>query len=318
MISLAFEGDKPVGEYPALVQMMEKYDFYSMQIYEHIPFKPSWPIVFHAANSTKRIKIGPVTVPVFLYDPLTLARNMDVLGELCGSRGILGISRGAYAADMPFQHDRSIKAVVEAVQYIQALGMRQRFIGDIYKMNRPSPISLPRRDFELYVGTSGPKLAAEVCKLKIVKGIVVDSLWNPDYARVMRRVIDSATKGSRRVQLIARPFTFIGENEVQSRARIRSVLNYYLPELAGDSPMLSAAGVSYHKVSRRDYSWSTSTMGQFTAYGTVDDVTEQTVEMLKAGVDHVCYGHPLGEPLSEVIREIGEEILPHLTSFRNG
>jgi len=311
MISLAFEGDKPVTHYPRLVQLMEKYDFYSMQIYEHIPFKPSWPIVFHTVGSTKRIKIGPVTVPVFLYDPLTLARNMQVLTELCGSRAILGISRGAYSANMPVETNRSIEAVLEAVQYLQAVHMNQSFVGSIYKMNIPCPIRSRGKDFELYVGTSGPKLAEKACGLKIVDGIVVDCLWNPDYAKVMRRVIDSATKNERHVQLIARPFTYIGKDQVKNR--IRSVLNYYLPSLSGDSPMLSAAGLSYREILGGAYSWNTSTMSHFAAYGTVDDVIEQTRTMFRAGVDHVCYGHPLGEPLTDVIREIGEAILPHVT-----
>ncbi len=48
----------------------------------------------------------------------------------------------------------------------------------------------------------------------------------------------------------------------------------------------------------------------FVALGNPDDIIEQTDRMLKAGVDHICYGQPLGD-LPEVIRLIGERILPY-------
>lgn len=36
--------------------------------------------------------------------------------------------------------------------------------------------------------------------------------------------------------------------------------------------------------------------------------------MLKAGVDHVCYGHPLSEDPMHAVKEIGEKLITHLES----
>jgi len=121
LFSVAFEGDRPLQEYPKLAKKAEALGFHSFQIYDHLPFKPAWPIAFLASEQTKRILVGPVTVPVFLYHPLILARNLEALSELTHGRAILGISRGAYAEYVGESVDRSIQSVLESVDSVANL-----------------------------------------------------------------------------------------------------------------------------------------------------------------------------------------------------
>src|SRR3990172_6225432 len=155
LFSLAFEGDMEASSYPTLAKRLEKYAFHSMQIYEHLPYRSSWPLVFHAAKSTRRLLIGPVTVPVFLYDPLTLARNLGVLGEITGGRAILGVSRGAYSEYMPRPVERTIKSVLEAVDCVDAILEGRDYRGTIFAFSKERRLGwLRRRGAEIYVGTS--------------------------------------------------------------------------------------------------------------------------------------------------------------------
>ncbi len=308
LFSLAFEGDKRLDLYRKLAERMEGYNFYSMQIYEHIPFKPSWPIVFHIAKYTKKILLGPVTIPVFLYDPLTLARNLAVLDELTHGRAVLGISRGAYGEYLGREIDRSMKAVLNCVGAVDGM-----FRGEV-RNEGARPAWLRGTRAKILVGTSGPLLASRASEASAVDGIVVDNLWNPSYAKLLRGVIDAAsTKRKRRgrVQLIARPFTLISKDKSDAGRKMIPILKAYLPHLVANSPILRHAGLALEDLATLGKSSSDSRIEQLAAMGSVDDIVEQTEKMLKAGVDHVCYGHPLSEDPLRGVTEIGEKVIAH-------
>ena len=48
--------------------------------------------------------------------------------------------------------------------------------------------------------------------------------------------------------------------------------------------------------------------------GTPEGVIPQIEAMIRAGVDHVCFGHPLGPDFNEALALLGKDVLPH---FRN-
>ncbi len=296
LFSLAFEGDKKLDLYRKLAERMEGYNFHSMQIYEHIPFKPAWPIVFHIAKYTKRMQLGPVTIPVFLYDPLTLARNLAVLDELTQGRAMLGISRGAYGEYLGREIDRSMKAVLDCVRAVDGLLRGDRDAGEVFSAEGAKPGWLRGARAKILVGTSGPILAARASEASAVDGIVVDNLWNPSYAQRLRGVIDRAStkrKRRERVQLIARPFTLISKDESDARRKMIPILKASLPHLVANSPMLRYAGLALEDLPTLGKSSLDVRIGKLAALGSADDIVEQTEKMLKAGVDHVCYGHPL-------------------------
>lgn len=301
LFSVAFEGDRPLQDYPKLAKEAESLGFRSFQIYDHLPFKPAWPIAFLTGQQTRRILIGPVTVPVFLYHPLTLARNLGALSEITNGRAILGISRGAYAKYLGESVDRSIRHLLETVDSIAKL------IRSLHVRIKP----------ELYVGTSGPTLAFKASSLTAVKGIVVDNLWNPEYARRLRGILDEAQRKSNRrekVLLIARPFTMLSETKEKAIRNLNPILTSYLPHLVGDSPMLATAGISYHrllKVTKEGDRIPPRVIENLAAAGNPNDILDQVELMLKAGVDHVCFGHPLGPEPAAVMRTLARKVSSH-------
>ncbi len=301
LFSVAFEGDRPLQAYPKLAKKAEELGFHSFQIYEHLPHKPAWPIAFLAGSETKRILVGPVTVPVFLFKPITLARNLKALSELTHGRAILGISRGAYAELLTQPVDRSIHEVLETVNSVENL------IRDIPTGIRP----------ELYVGTSGPKLAYKSSQLSAVKAIVVDNLWNPKYASRFRGILDEAEEKSHRkekVSLIARPFTMLAKNKKEAIRKLNPILKTYLPHLAGDSPMLKAGGLEFHellKACKSKATLPTELINNVAAAGAPDDIIHEIEPMLKSGVDHICFGHPLGSSPTTAMELLAQQVTSH-------
>jgi len=319
--SLAFEGDRSLNEYRRLAVLMRKYGFYSMQIYEHLPFRPAWPIVFHCAHQIGPMRIGPVTVPVFLYRPEMLARYLGLLHELTAGRALLGISRGAYHGLMPRSADRSIAAVKEAVEIISLFlhDGKATYNGKVFSLTGELAMPwLAGRSAEIYIGTSGPKLAEVASGIRAVSGIVVDNLWNPRYVEVLKERIEAGAKrggkSASEVSLVARPFASISGDLDEAKKLVIAALRSYLPHLVGNSPMLGAAGVSpadLKALSQLPSAIADRIVENFSATGTPDDLINQTDRMVRAGVTQVCYGHPLSTDIEEGVRLIGERVKPY-------
>ena len=78
--------------------------------------------------------------------------------------------------------------------------------------------------------------------------------------------------------------------------------------------MLTHAGITFEQIlafSQNAHGVPPELVDNFVALGTPGDVIEQTARMLQAGVDQICFGHPLGQDLPKAIKLIGEGVLPH-------
>ncbi|MEM0450417.1 MAG: LLM class flavin-dependent oxidoreductase [Nitrososphaerota archaeon] len=307
LFSVALECSKRYDELLDLAVRAENCGFHSVQIYEHMINRPAWPLAFLIASRTRRVAVGPVTVPSFAYDPFTLARLVQSLAEFAGERALIGVSRGAFSETMGTGRPK----VRDFVGYLRTLA-------DLLCCRTgPCLDWWTRRTPAILVGTSGPRLISEVCKLPFVKGIVVDGLWNTDYARflvdVIRRSLSEAGREREGFEVIARPFCCICDDRRRALEFLGPVLRKYLWELVGRSPMLSFAGVGPDEL--RYVSWDRpdkrleDLIGNFAFFGPAEDFAEGCREISKAGVDHVCIGLPIGpdprSALTEVSRALG-------------
>jgi hypothetical protein len=73
--------------------------------------------------------------------------------------------------------------------------------------------------------------------------------------------------------------------------------------------MLRHAGLTFDDLATLGDTRSDTRIENLAAMGTVDDLAEETEKMLKAGVDHVCYGHPLAEDPISAATEVGEKLI---------
>mgnify|MGYP001054298920 CR=1 FL=1 len=289
-VSIALEGDKPAGVYQRIAGLMDGAGFYSLQIYEHIPYRPAWMIV--SSLKVQTLKLGPVTVPARLYRPEQLARYLAYLHSRCGG-AVLGISRGAYV------ERAGVGEVVETVEKVV----------ESLKNITWAPSFTP----EIYVGTSGPKLVRAAAGSSHVKAIVVDNLANPRYAATVRSWIDET--GRREMPLIARPFVSISDNPRTAAEHALTELRKYLPDLVGPSPMLEATGLTMESLSTVDDEIGSRLMENFAVCGRAEDLLDRLAKLVEAGVSHISLGHPLGKEPVEAVKLIRERILPYLREF---
>ncbi|MEM4288450.1 MAG: LLM class flavin-dependent oxidoreductase [Candidatus Caldarchaeum sp.] len=294
-VSVAVEGDKPLATYLAIASQIDGRGFYSLQFYEHLPYRPAWGIALAVAHHVKGIKLGPVTVPAKLYSPVVNARLLAYLDSVSPG-ALLGISRGAYMS----VNRASVQEVVDAVR---------QTVEEIRKIEWAG-----ERNPVLYVGTSGPVLTRKASALPEVKGIVVDNLANPVYAREMRRWMEES--GGAGKELVARPFTFISERQ-EEVDRFIEELRRYVIDLVDDSPMLRAAGLEPRDLDEPDDEAKALMLESFAVCGSVEEVLEKCVTLLRSGVSHLCFGHPISSNPVEGVKMIAEKVLPSLAELFN-
>ncbi|MCS7137327.1 MAG: LLM class flavin-dependent oxidoreductase [Candidatus Caldarchaeum sp.] len=282
--SVVLEGDKTLETYVALAKAADQAGFYSIQFYEHLPYRPAWALAFTLAQHVEKARLGPVTVPANLYDPVVNARFLAYL-ESVSPGAVLGISRGAYF------EKASIKQVVDKVKQTFAELKRLTWASSF------SPV--------VYVGTSGPLLTRAVSAIPELRGIVVDNLANPRYAAEMRRLMDDS--GGREKELIARPFTFISTNPVEVDEFFET-LKRYVADLVDGSPMLRAAGLNPEDLAEDDEDVRARILESFAVCGSADEVLEKTAALLRSGVSHICFGHPIASNPVEGVKKLAEVV----------
>jgi len=234
--------------------------------------------------------VGPVTVPATLYKPVVNARFLAFLNSIAPGC-VFGISRGAYVVERA-----TVKQVIETVN---------RVLDELRQIGW-AETQLP----DVYVGTSGPLLTKAAVKVPDVKGIVVDNLASPSYAITMKKWMDEA--GGKKKELVARPFTFISEDHNRVLREFGLQLARYVADLVNGSPMMDAAGLSTTDLINLDEERVERLVKNFAVTGTVDEVLEHAVKLVKCGVDHFCFGHPISPDPIKDVKILANKIAPHL------
>ncbi len=330
LFSIAFEGDEPLGNYSRYATRMEEYSFYSFQSYDHLMYKPAWPVLFTIAGQTKKLQLGPVTTQPFFVHPALTAANLACLDELSGGRALIGLSRGFpfYLDMLSLKPEKPVTALKETIEIIDRLlrGTRESYTGSVFKMSKDTYLRWKpfRTRIPIFIGTWGTRMFQLAGKMDAVKGTVTDTLWNPKFVPVIK---DNLRRGATEVgrdpeSLIigARPLTSVSMSKEMAEKTVKSALVNYLPHL---SPLSEYAGIDEHEIqevraaaargdlSRAERAISEKSVRSFTATGTPDEIIDQTEEMIRAGVRHIIYGYPLGPSREEAIRLIGRDVIPY-------
>ncbi len=106
----------------------------------------------------------------------------------------------------------------------------------------------------------------------------------------------------------------LAETKERAVRNLDPILRSYLPHLLGDSPILAAAGISHQRLLKESRDTGRLPRGvieKLAATGTAKEILEQVELMLKAGVDHVCFGHPLSSEPTVAMRTLAQRVLPH-------
>lgn len=119
-----------------------------------------WPVMTALALWTKRIRFGPMVLPITFYNPIQIARISASLDQLSGGRFRLRLGAGRDAGEheafgIPYpEHDQRISMLGEALEIIRLLwsGNQVSFTGQWYHLEEAQIQPVPQHP---WVGTGG-------------------------------------------------------------------------------------------------------------------------------------------------------------------
>ena len=104
-LGIAFQTDKPFAVYAELAELVDRYDFETISVYEDLFYQPAWPALFQFAMHTRTGLIGPSVVNPYLTHPVRVAAHVAMLDELSKGRAYFGVGRGAFSVGFePCRH----------------------------------------------------------------------------------------------------------------------------------------------------------------------------------------------------------------------
>jgi len=245
--SISMQGSYPLRDYIPMARKIESYGFDSINVYDDLMFKPTWPIVTLIGEHTERIEVGPGIVTPQIVHPAYHAGNLAELDELTGGRAVLGIARGAFMEFLGIEkQNKPITMVRESIGLIRHLlrGERAPFDGAVFSPTEEHffRFAPQRADIQIFIGTWGPKM----CQLagELARETKSDGLWDPNYVPIIRENIDIGARRAGRdpadIGICAGPLCSISADREAAVAAARRVLAVYLPYL---HPMTEVAGI---------------------------------------------------------------------------
>jgi len=321
---ISFQSDKSIAEYRHLAEIVDRYEFRTVSVYQDLFYQPPWPALLQFAELTAGPLVGPAVVNPYLSHPVLVAGNLAMLDDLSRGRAYLGVGKGAFLDAIAVPQERPLRAIRETVELVQHFlgGFRDPYEGEIFRATAGAVLRfpIPSRALPVLIGGWGPRtlaLAGEMADMAKVGGCA-----NPESAPVFKSYLaDGAAKAGREprsVDLIYGAVTVIDrDNRLAESVARRNVAMYvnvcgrldptYTPPEMDDVEQALGRGDEEAAAA----ALSAETLSRFCTYGTPGDIVAHMERLFDAGVDLFEFGTPHGVNEGEAIRLLGEEVLPH-------
>jgi alkanesulfonate monooxygenase SsuD/methylene tetrahydromethanopterin reductase-like flavin-dependent oxidoreductase (luciferase family) len=122
-----------------------------------------WTVLAALAESTSRVKLGPLVASTAFHPPGVIARMAAAIDEISNGRFVLGLGSGWNEVEfdafgIPF--DKRVARFEEAFTIVRRLvaGERVTFEGTYYRVEDALLLPPPTRAVPLMVGTRGPRI----------------------------------------------------------------------------------------------------------------------------------------------------------------
>ena len=312
---IALQGDKAPAEYVALAELIDRYRFDVVSVYNDLFFQPAFGPLAVMAPLIRRAWLGPAALNPYTLHPIEIAGQIAFLDLLTGGRAYLGLARGAWLDQVGVAQQHPLTTLRQAIVTIRDL-WRSNILR--YSRHRASiPITL---------GTWSPRTAWLAGEL--ADEVKIGGSTNPLMARHLRPFISEGERHAERplgsVGLCLGAVTVVDHDRRAARELARREVAMYAPVVAPLDPSLRdeawldritqpARRGDYAEVARQI---PDAALDRLAFAGTPDDIVRQVEDLAGAGaaVTRVEFGTPHGLDSREGIRLLGEQVLPSFTS----
>src|SRR5262245_53553027 len=327
--SLRLNNDLPLADYVALARTAEAAGFDQLWVSNDL-FLRSAPVILAAvAHATRRIELGTGILNPHTMHPAELAMLAATMDELTSARFNLGL--GAGAADflrwVGISDPHPVRTMRETIQGVRRLLDGHALAADAGSFLRGSAEAYlrfaPPRRTPLYVGAMGPgllRLAGELADGAL------PLLLPPEHYFTVRPLIEAgvARRDPARgpLDLAACVWVSVADDAAAARRALAEKIAYYGQAL-GDliHARLGVTREAFAPITRaamaerdlgRAATMVTDRMLQIGIAGPPEAVVERLLPLVRAGVQHVSLGPPLGPDPVRAVELLGRRVLPRL------
>jgi 5,10-methylenetetrahydromethanopterin reductase len=321
---IALHGDKTPAEYVAHAQLIDRYSFAVVSVYNDLFFQPALGPLLLMAPHLRTAQLGPAALNPYLNHPIEIAGQIALLDVVSDGRAYLGLARGSWLHAVGVAQPRPIRTLREATQLIRQLlaGGSEPFDGQVFQLAAGSSLryAVRRGYVPITLGTWGRRTARLAGQ--IADEVKIGGSANPVMATHLRPFIaageQSAGRPAGSVGMCLGAVTVVDPDRSRARALARREVALYAPVVAPLDPSLADAewlSRVAEPARRGDVAAVAelipdAALDSLAFAGTPADVTRRVEDLVRAGVSRVEFGTPHGvEPLAG-IRLLGERVLP--------
>src|SRR5690242_12000864 len=200
LLGLAFQSDKSPAEYRALAEIVDRYPFAVVSVYNDLLYQPALGPLLWMAPALHHAQIGPAALNPFTVHPVEIAGQIASLDLASGGRAYLGLVRGAWLDRIGVAQSRPVQTLREATRLSQHLlaGRNEPFCGEIFRHPANAPLRYRRvRDsVPVTIGTWGPAMARMAGE--VADEIKIGGSANPAMMGVLERYVEQGCSAAGR------------------------------------------------------------------------------------------------------------------------
>ncbi len=322
---IAFQSNKTPAQYEGLAELVDRYDFDVVSVYNDLFFQPALGALILMARHLKRAQVGPAALNPYTLHPVEIAGQAALLDLVSEGRAYLGLVRGSWLDRLGIEATHPLQTLREAALLCQHLwaGDSQAFEGQVFKLAAGSSLNYEplRPEIPIMIGTWGQQTARMAGEL--ASEVKIGGSANPAMITFLRPAIDAGSlavgKAARSVGICAGAVTVVSHDRTAARNLVRREVALYLPVVTRLDPTLqdpewlkviqqAAVRGDYDLISRQI---SDELLDKFAFAGSPADIIRQVENLMTAGVDRLEFGTPHGLDSAEGIRLLGTEVLPY-------
>jgi 5,10-methylenetetrahydromethanopterin reductase len=316
LLGVAFQTDKTPAEYRRLAEIVDRYAFDVVSVYNDLLYQPALGPLLWMAPALRRARIGPAALNPFTLHPVEIAGQAALLDLATSGRAYLGLARGAWLDRIGVTQRRPVQTLREAALLVRHLlaGRTDAFAGEIFCHAAGAPLQYQRErpDVPITVGTWGPttaRMAGEVAD-----EIKIGGSANPAMVDVLRPFVEEV---GRAVGICLGAVTVVDTDRQAARTLARRQVAMYLPVVARLDPSSDPEWLARIEAAdkRGDAAAIANDIGdevldRFAFAGSPADLVRHVENLATAGATRVEFGTPLGRDPAAAIELLGDKVVP--------
>jgi 5,10-methylenetetrahydromethanopterin reductase len=338
-MGLLMLGDAPVRVMIERARLAEAAGYGTVWLADERFHREVYSCLAHFAAHTSKVLLGPCVTDPFSRHPALTAMAIATLDEISGQRAILGVGAGISGfTELGINSRKPARAIREMIELIRALlrGESVDFHGEVIEFRQGRLSFVPIRSaVPIYVASNGP-LGQRVAGA-VADGAIMEACATVYEAEAFSAEVTAGAaqvgRDPRKVKRIARLNTCIAPDGSAARKALRPLVARYLGAGRLRSNTVKEQGLELSAEALQSVAGSPYSAGiapylpllplitdrhvnALTLAGTIEEVIERVVMLIRAGIDEILIRPiaPEGGSIEETIGSFASRVWPQVMS----